>query len=259
MRKYLSYILLLILACTILCGFSFPKDMSSNCYVYDEGDFLTAAEEAQIQAAIESVNTKADILVVFTDRPESADERACAENIAKAWRDAGYATKKNRETVVFYVDMANRRFFTNEYNDKEKWLVSDEEIDSITYAVRSDMSAGRYGSAALTAVEYIGEYAKPGFFQTVWAWLMSGAFGGGLATLIGVGSHNKSSKVARRYYLKDQEVQILASNEFYTGSTQRTIDHTPQERQDSGPGGGGGGFTPSSGGSSGNHGGGASF
>ncbi len=260
MKKLLSVFVLAMIVMATLCGFAFPADMSGDRYVYDEGDYLSASEEAEIQAAIEQVSgdIKADILVIFTDQPESDSERNCAENAAKRWRDAGYASKKKQETIVFYVDMANRRFFTNEYNAKEKFRLTDADIDNITYAVLPYMSAGDNGAAALTAVEAIGEYGRPGFFQTFWAWLMSGCIGGGIATMIGVGSHNAArTHVTRRYYLKDHAVNVVASSEFFTGSTERTIDHTPQQRTESSSG--SSGITHSSSGSSGNHGGGASF
>lgn len=259
MKKLLSIFVLTMIVMATACGFAFPADMSGGRNVYDEGDFLTASEEAEIQAAIDEVSAsiKADILVVFTDKPESANERACAENIAKKWREAGYATKKKQETIVFYVDMANRRFFTNEYNAKEKYRLTDGDIDNITYAVRSYMSAGDNGAAALKAVEAIGEYGRPGFFQTIWAWLMSGCIGGGIATMIGVGNHNAArTHVPRRYYLKDHAVNVVASSEMFMGTTERTIDHTPQQRTESSSD---AGVTHSSSGSSGNHGGGASF
>ena len=135
MKKLLSVFVLAMIVMATLCGFAFPADMSGDRYVYDEGDYLSASEEAEIQAAIEQVSgdIKADILVIFTDQPESDSERNCAENAAKRWRDAGYASKKKQETIVFYVDMANRRFFTNEYNAKEKFRLTDADIDNITY------------------------------------------------------------------------------------------------------------------------------
>ena len=55
MKKLLSVFVLAMIVMATLCGFAFPADMSGDRYVYDEGDYLSASEEAEIQAAFDDI------------------------------------------------------------------------------------------------------------------------------------------------------------------------------------------------------------
>ena len=230
MKKFLAVLTLTLLTAAVLSGFNFAGAATAGTYVYDDGDYLTDAEEAEIQAAIEAAakKTSADILVVFTDDPSTDDENAAAEDIAESWANKGLGYGKEQETIVFYVDLKNSNVCVDEYNGEGDYRMTSSEINGIlgNETTITALSSGNYASATLQAVSDIRSAAKPGFFHTIVAWLLCGAAGGGISTLIGVGKHGGSTKVSRRYYLKEGKAAVLSSNERFVNTTREVIDHS---------------------------------
>ena len=267
MKKYLSYVLISALAILMLCGFNFAADAKAGVYVYDDGDYIPASEEAQIQSAIEEVRDKAktDILVVFTGNPSTGNNRADAESIVNAWVNGGRGYGDKHNTVLLYVNMDEnngRGVFIDEYVSDEKFRLKDAEIDAILDGPVYDCLAnGSYGRAAYEFVSEAADYAKPGFFETIWSWLLVGLGGGGIATGVGKGRHNAKSKVSKRHYLEAKSMTMSRVNDTFAGTT--TVAHKIQQNTTpSGPSGrpsGGGNNIPSSAGSAGHHGGGKTF
>ena len=263
MRRKAAFFLLTVFAVFMLSGFTGTFTEGSTNYVYDEAHLFSQAKIDELNEYITSVRDKAksDFLVVTTNEPEYDDVIDAAEAISHAWRDAGNGYGKDHQVIVFYIDMKNRAYYLQEYNDREKWRLSDSEMDEIAYNVESYLKDGAYGQAAGIAIQTSAEYAKPGFFERIWGWITVGLAGGGAASGIALGTHNAKTTTPVRYYMRDQRV--------YTGRREDQFTHTTtvvQPKQtytsgggSSGGGGGGGHISAGSGHSSGSHGAGGHF
>ncbi|MBQ6550480.1 MAG: TPM domain-containing protein [Lachnospiraceae bacterium] len=260
MRRKAAFFLLTVFAVFMLSGFTGTFTEGSTNYVYDEAHLFSQAKIDELNEYITSVRDKAksDFLVVTTNEPEYDDEIEAAEAIAHAWRDAGNGYGKDHQVIVFYIDIKNRNARLMEYNDREKWRLSDSEIDEINSYILNDMVNGNYGTAAGKAIQGAAECAKPGFFERIWGWITVGIAGGGAASGIALGTHNAKTTTPVRYYMRDQRV--------YTGRREDQFTHTTtvvQPKQTNPPtsghsgGGSSGGSISSSGAghSSGSHGG----
>lgn len=259
MKKTAAILILSLVSVFLLAGCK-AASPAIGSYVFDNGDFLTSEQENAIQNRILEVRDKVqtDFVVYFTDSPSSDDYRREAERVNDAFIQSGGGYGKDHESVVFYVDMANRFFFINEHNDSEKWKLSDSDIDSIVLGtVRDYMSQGNYYGASMQFVEDAYGAVKPGFFGTIWGWLTSGLAGGGALSGILIGKHKRQPATPKSHYKKaNGTVPLRASDRFLGTTTEvRHIERTQPSDNDSGSG----GTISSSSGSSGNHGGGASF
>ena len=258
MKKLAVILLAAVTAVIVLSGFAVLSP-SSGIYVYDDGDYLTAEQEQQIQNHILEVRdkVKSDFFVVFTENPASDDYRREAEKACDRFISAGGGYGDDHQTICFYVDMENRYFFIGEHNDSEKFKLKDSEVDSIVLGtVRDYMSQGNYYGASMQFVDDASNAAKPGFFGTIWGWLTSGLAGGGAISGILVGKHKRQPATPKTHYRKENGTLPLRAQDHFLGTTRevRHIERQQQEKE-----GGSGGTISSSSGSSGNHGGGTSF
>ncbi len=259
MRKTAVLILTALAALFLLAGCSKASWPAVSNYVFDQGDFLTAEQEQQIQNHILELRDKvqADFIVVFTDSPASNDYRAEAEKCNNSFVSSGGGYGEEKETICFYVDMANRFFFVDEYNVNKNWRLSDGDIDGIVQGtVRDYMSQGNYYGASMQFVDDAYGATKPGFFGTIWGWLTSGLAGGGALSGILIGRHKRQPATPKTFYRKDNGTVPLRANDRFMGTTTE-VRHI--ERQQSSDSGGGPSTIDSSSGSDGHHGGGASF
>lgn len=259
MRRKFAYFLLAVTAVFMLCGFSSTFTRGAANYVYDEANILSDAEEASLNEYIASVRdkVKSDFIVVTTSNPSSDDPRTAAETVVDKWVAAGNGYGEDNQAIVFYIDMKNRAYFLDEYNAREKWKLSDSEIDQITYSIEDYMRSGDYGTACGKAIEYAADCAKPGFFQRIWGWLTAGLVGGGAASGIALGTHNNRSTTPVRHYMTGQRVATNRREDVFTHTT--TIVQPKETYQNNMGSSGGGGHISSGGGSAGHHGGGGHF
>ena len=109
MKKLAVILLAAVTAVIVLSGFAVLSP-SSGIYVYDDGDYLTAEQEQQIQNHILEVRdkVKSDFFVVFTENPASDDYRREAEKACDRFISAGGGYGDDHQTICFYVDMVNR-------------------------------------------------------------------------------------------------------------------------------------------------------
>ena len=260
MRKRAAVFLLTIFALFMLCGFSGTFTRGSANYVYDEAHLFTEAEIAELNAYIESVrdSAKSDFVVATSASPSISDPIDASEAIAKSWVAAGNGYGEDHQVIVFYIDMENRTYYLNEYNDNENYKLSESEIDEITYEIEGYLKNGYYSTAAGKAIELSADAAKPGFFQRIWGWLTAGLVGGGAASGIAMGTHNTRTATPVRHYMVGQRVSTGRREDVFTHTT--TIVQ-PKQTQQNRPGssGGGGHISAGPGHSSGNHGGGGHF
>ena len=263
MRRKAAFFLLTIFAVFMLCGFTGTFSEGATNYVYDEAHILSQQEIDELNTYIASVRDKAksDFLVVTTNNPVTGDVRTDAEAISHAWAQAGNGYGKDHQVVVFYIDMQNRAYYLEEYNDREKWRLSNSEIDEITYNVENYLRNGEYGKAAGIAVQTSAEYAKPGFFERIWGWITAGLAGGGAASGIALGTHNAKTTTPVRHYMVNQRVSTVRNEDTFTHTT-TVVQPKETNFHSSGPSGGGGGgghISAGSGNSAGSHGGGGHF
>ena len=262
MKRRFAAVILAFWAVLLLCGFSSTFTQGTTNYVYDEANILSEADEAKLNEYIASVRDKAksDFLVVTTQNPATDDLIDAAEAITHAWVQAGNGYGEDHQVILFYVDMANRGYYLQEYNAREKWRLSNSEIDEITYSIEGYLRNGDYGTAAGKAIEAAAECAKPGFFQRIWGWLTAGLAGGGIASGIAVGTHNTRSTTPVRHYMAGQRLATTRNEDHFTHTTTVVQPKVTVENQGGSMGGGGGGhISAGSGHSSGSHGGGGHF
>lgn len=265
MKKSILGLIASLVLVFVLAG-TCDKASAGGVYVFDDGEYLTADEEARIQSAIESVRdeVEADFLVVFTGNPATGYNRADAEAISEAWVKAGNGYGKDHETILFYVNMdpANGRgVYIDEYSGDGKPKLKDSEIDAILDgSAYYNLADGNYGSAALSFVREAADYAKPGFFETIWGWLVAGLGGGGIVTKIGVGKHQARTAVTKRHYLLENSLETIRKNDSFAGTT-TIVRQIPRETPPSGGSmhSGGNNIHSSAGISAGHHGGGKTF
>ena len=260
MKKTALLLLLLTAAASVilLAGCSKPTPAMGS-YVFDNGDYLTPDQESNLQSQILEARDKVqtDFVIYFTDQPATDDYRAEAERVSDAFIQSGGGYGDDHETVVFYVDMKNRFFFINEHNDREKWKLSDADIDSIwSGQVREFMKQDNYYGASAQFLSEAYNAVQPGFFGRIWGWLTSGLVGGGAISGILVGRHKRQPETKKAHYRKENGRVPLRENDRFLGTTTE-VRHI--QRQEPSQNEGSGGEIHSSSGSSGNHGGGASF
>ena len=260
MKRRLAAVLAAFWAVLLLCGFSSTFSTGTANYVYDEANILSEADEAKLNEYIASVRdkTKSDFLVVTTQNPTTDDLIDAAEAITHAWVQAGNGYGEDHQVSLFYVDMKNRGYYLQEYNAREKWRLSNSEIDEITYSIEGYLRNGDYGTAAGKAIEAAAECAKPGFFQQIWGWLTAGLAGGGIASGIAVGTHNTRSTTPVRHYMSGQRLETTRNEDHFTHTT-TVVQPKVQVETHSGSSGGGGHISAGSGHSAGSHGGGGHF
>ena len=252
MKRRFAAVILAFWAVLLLCGFSSTFTQGTTNYVYDEANILSEADEAKLNEYIASVRDKAksDFLVVTTQNPATDDLIDAAEAITHAWVQAGNGYGEDHQVILFYVDMANRGYYLQEYNAREKWRLSNSEIDEITYSIEGYLRNGDYGTAAGKAIEAAAECAKPG----------AGLAGGGIASGIAVGTHNTRSTTPVRHYMAGQRLATTRNEDHFTHTTTVVQPKVTVENQGGSMGGGGGGhISAGSGHSSGSHGGGGHF
>lgn len=261
MKRRFAALLLAFWAVLLLCGFSSTFTKGAANYVYDEANILSEEEEAKLNEYIASVRdtAKSDFLVVTTANPTTDDLRTAAETISNAWVQAGNGYGDDHEVITFYIDMANRGYYLDEYNAREKYRLSDSEIDQITYEIEDYLRGGNYGTAAGKAIEYAADCAKPGFFQRIWGWLTAGLAGGGIASGIAVGTHNTKTTTPTRHYMTGQRTTTTRRDDVFTHTTTVVQEKTQIENRPDSLGGGGGHISAGSGNSAGHHGGGGHF
>lgn len=264
MRKFkLPAGLIALLALLFISASGFASTAKSGTYVYDEADLLSETFISQLNDRIASIrdNIQSDVLVVYTNDDSQTDARSAAETIINTWVSRGNGYGEKHETVLFYVNMADRSYFIDEYNDANEFRLSYDEIDEMKYTVEEDLRRGSYDGAALDFTTLAEQNMKPGFFQRVWSWILMGLLGGGAAMGIAKGSHNNVTGVPISFYRR-REIEDRGSNDIFTGTTSmvRRIDQNrpPQNMGGSGMSGGGPGMTTGAG-SSGHQGGGGHF
>ena len=259
MKKRFAAVILAFWAVLLLCGFSSTFTKGAANYVYDEANILSDAEEAKLNEYIASVrdSAKSDFLVVTTANPTTSDLRTAAEAVSGAWVQAGNGYGEDHQVILFYVDMANRGYYLDEYNAREKYRLSNSEIDEITYNIEDYLRNGDYGTAAGKAIEYAADCAKPGFFQRIWGWLTAGLAGGGIASGIAVGTHNARTSTPVRHYMTGGRLGTTRRQDVFTHTT-TVVQQKPQIENHSGSS-GGGHISAGAGNSAGHHGGGGHF
>lgn len=223
MKRKLAILLAALLMLFVFSGFS-AETVTTDSSVYADG-FLSAEEIAALEAKIETLENEraVDMLIVFTDQPESDDEVEATAQIANSYMARGGGLGETGEVILLYVDMKNRAvrvFENNELHDK--FLLSESETDAIVNGISADLTAGAYAEAASKAVDLVSSKTKPGFFKTVWSWLIIGLGGAGAASGIAVGSHSASVPVSKRQYMKGGKVNVLAMKELPRGTTTET-------------------------------------
>ena len=262
MKKTAIFLLLLMAAASVflLAGCSQPTPAIGN-YVFDNGDFLSADQEAEIQNMILEARDKvqSDFVIYFTDTPATDNYRAEAERVNDAFIQSGGGYGDDKQTVLFYVDMQNRFFFVDEYNAREKWKLSDADIDSIVAGqVRNFMATGNYALACKQFVSEAYDAVQPGFFGRIWGWITSGLVGGGALSGILIGKHKRQPETTKAHYRKENARAPLRSSDRFLGTTTE-VRHIQRVEPAPSGGGSGGQTISSSSGSEGHHGGGASF
>ena len=166
-----------------------------------------------------------DILERLVDGEINIDEAERlinADNILEFNEVAKFDSNINEGLIVFYVNVNTRDSIVNERDSDDDFALKKGEIDSILNAVNDDLANANYFSASLNAVEEIASAAKPGFFSTVWAWLLIALGGSGIATRVGVGSHKKVTRIGKRHYMKDGKPVTVKKDDVYTHTTTET-------------------------------------
>lgn len=223
MKKRIFCLIAALVMLFVLAGFS-AAELSTGHSVYADG-FMTAEEIEKLEEQISAVETERgiDILVVFTDQPETGDDEQDAAALVSDYIKAGGGLGETKETILFYADMKNRHFRIFENNtDNSKFRLKSSALDAIVEAVVPEMKADLYYTAASRAVERISDKTKPGFFKTLWSRLLIGLGGAGAASGIAVGAHKSTPSVSKRHYMKGGKAETLAMKEFFTGSTTET-------------------------------------
>ena len=183
MKKKLLVLCSALFLILSFCAFTYR----SGSYVYDGTGNITNTEalNSRISSMRETIGS--DVVIVMTDQPTTSSYMQAAKdevlkfvNTTGGYGDYGAA-------ILLYVDMANRRFAIVEHSTG-KYLLSDGEIDAMTDSssmLTQRLSAGNYDGACETFLSYVEEYAKPGFFQTVFGWITAALGIGGAATKYG--------------------------------------------------------------------------
>ena len=225
MKKKLLVLCSALFLILSFCAFTYR----SGSYVYDGTGNITNTEalNSRISSMRETIGP--DVVIVMTDQPTTSSYMQAAKdevlkfvNTTGGYGDYGAA-------ILLYVDMANRRFAIVEHSTG-KYLLSDGEIDAMTDSssmLTQRLSAGNYDGACETFLSYVEEYAKPGFFQTVFGWITAALGIGGAATGVAVSSHKARPRVSKRHYLNANTFRTVEQNDFFTHTTQqvRVIRH----------------------------------
>ena len=150
MRKLGNRQLIFLLAAVLLflsvCGFDRQEKK-----VYDDGELLTEAEEAELQKLLVKTAqaTEQDLIVVTTQDNQGKEARDYADDF---YDDHGFGyEKENGSGVLFLIDMEGRTFYISTAGTAiEKY--TDREIEDTLDALTPHMRAGDYAKACFTFV-----------------------------------------------------------------------------------------------------------
>ena len=233
----------LMLALLLLLGcFSTVAYAENSDRVVDNADLLTDAEEASLEEQYTQIAEKYqyDIAVVTTNTLNGKSAQDYADDY---YYDNGYGYGESRDGLMLLVSMEDRDWHITTRGKGEENF-SSRDIDDISGAFLSDLSAGNYyeafrifgeeSGAVITAVE------EPMSF--------------GLRALIAAGavlmSQLKSVRVKREAqdYVREGSFHLTRSNDLFLYRTvdRRKIerdndDHGSHSTSDGGSAGGGGG------------------
>ncbi|MBQ6036051.1 MAG: TPM domain-containing protein [Lachnospiraceae bacterium] len=219
MKKKLTLFVGALLLILAFCGFTYR----SGNYVYDDTGNITEASNLNSRIAALRDTVKSDVVIVMTNRPTTSNYMQAAKDEVLKYVQATGGYGDNGQAILLYVDMENRRFAIVEHSTG-KYLLKDSEIDAMTdsgSSLTTRLSSGDYNNACVAFLSYVEDYAKPGFFQTVFGWITAALGIGGAATGAAVGSHKARPHVSKRHYLNKNTFQTLQQDDIYTHTTQQ--------------------------------------
>lgn len=127
--------------------------------VYDDGSLFTNLEVASLEEAIAQFQdeTGMDFVVLTSTLSHgSTSSEAVADNY---YDEGGFGFDTEHSGVLYYIDMSNRYQHLSTTGQMID-LMTDERIQSAIDACRPFLSAGNYGSAALTMLDKVLRFVK---------------------------------------------------------------------------------------------------
>lgn len=227
-NKLLTGLGLCLLFLGLLGSFGIRGFAAADSSVFDSAGILTEEEEAELEEGCEELSEKiqADVLIATSEERASDSKKEARDFIL----DNGRGYGEGQESILFLINMEERVFTVYEYNEEASgYLLTDDEIDRIIAAVKSDMSAGNYLEACRTFLDRTDHYSQidygenrpeeEDFLDSL-----------GIRTLISLGvsavviailvvTRNKDAKPAGTVYLKDGSRRIHSRQDFFTHTT----------------------------------------
>lgn len=153
----------IVLTIPLLCGVLFTVCSASAVgkRVYDEGKLFSGLEETSLEEEIARFqdDTGMDFVVLTNTLPHG---NVSAEAIADDFYDEhGFGLDEEHSGALYYIDMSDRYHHLST-TGRMIDIMTDERIQSAIDACRPALSAGNYGSAALTMLDELRLYHNAG-------------------------------------------------------------------------------------------------
>ncbi len=221
-KKLISAILALFLCiCLAVCVSAAQTDLVKDSLVRDAADILSAPEEYDLNAKLQSVSEtyKAEIRVVTLLSVEDGDVNRALEEL---YDSSGFGYGENHDGVLLMVCMDPReyRILSNGFAGD---AITESDIDAIGERIVSDLSAGNYADAFYGFIDeceyYLNGYIN-GFPFDADVNLALSVFVGFVISLIVTGVWKGQLKSVRKQdqanvYVKKGSLLITQSGDYF--------------------------------------------